>query len=847
MGVLALAVGLAFFGEVIVEGGVYYPGDAARLYLPQRAILKQALAEGTLPWWTPDLGAGYPLLAEGEVGALYPLNWLTVGLFSLATGLNVSIVLHYIIAACGAFVFVRRLGVGRGVALFGALSTILGGFYVAHLSHLSILHAAAWFPWLLVLTDAMLHPAARGRRLLLLQAALAVVTALQFLAGHAQVSLLCLLFCGAYAAWLGLVERRTRGRWELWPAWLGALAIGAALALPQLLASAQLTAESQRGAGLSGEYFTSYSFHPLLLVTMLSPFARGNPYPDGSVEVMAYVGILPLLLAGVGLVRGRRTSRWFFAAMALVGLGLAFGRWNPLYATLERVPLLNLFRVPARYLLWTDVGIVALAVLGLEYLLGKAATRDDGWVQWGVAGAVGTGVLLTIGLSTALRGQTERLLMLWSWLPILNALLAVATWFLLSHWRPRPALAVALLVLLADLYAYGAVLDGTFSATWPRELVEAVPASVGVLRGHSTMQRVYTKEEILPALSVQRESLYPSVAMEYGLPGANVYVPLVPRTYAQYVGALTPAALDRLNVGYYMIPQLLPVDEQSELYDVTDPFAALPVDEWITFEPVDASRLVVESFLSHAADLPDGTLVAEVVLREASGQELALPLQAGVHTAEWAYERSDVRATVAHSRPQVASEWPARSGFPAEDHVGATYRASYALPEGTRVRAILLRLHRPEAYVRIERVRLVGEGGTETLLSHLAGQADHEVVYRSEDVLIYRNLDVWPRAYALRDGQASLQEGTLRLDADLTAEDLAPVIVERYSPMRIDLQVAMAQDGYLVLADQTYPGWRATVDGARTPILPVDGVFRGVQVPAGSHTVTFRYLPLHPW
>jgi len=259
MGAVAASIVLVFFAEVLLEGGVYYPGDAARLYLPQRAILKQALEEATLPWWTPNLGAGYPLLAEGETGALYPLNWLTVGLFSLTGGLNASIILHYCIAAWGMYVLARRLGAGYWPAFFGAVVISLGGFYAAHLSHLSILHVAAWLPWLLVLTDAILHPAARGWRLLLLQMALAMVVAVQFYAGHAQISLLCLLYCTAYALWLAVGERRTAtGRWELWAAWLGALAVGAVLAFPQLVASASLTSESQRGSGLSGAYFTSY-------------------------------------------------------------------------------------------------------------------------------------------------------------------------------------------------------------------------------------------------------------------------------------------------------------------------------------------------------------------------------------------------------------------------------------------------------------------------------------------------------------------------------------------------------------------------------------------------------------
>ncbi len=841
----ALAVGALFFGEVLLGGGVYYPGDAARLYLAQRSVLKSTLAAGRLPWWTPDLGAGYPLLAEGEVGALYPLNWITVGLFALATGLNASIVIHYAVTACGAFLFLRSLQVRRGPALFGALTLSLGGFYIAHLSHLSILHVAAWFPWLLLLTEGILRPDARGWPLRIRWAGLALVVALQFLAGHAQISLLCLLFVGAYALYLIAVERRTRGRWELWAAWCGALLVGTALAGPQLWASAQLTALSQRGGGLSGEFFTSYSFHPFLLATLVAPFLRGNPYPNGSVELMQYVGILPLALAGVGLLYSRQRAKWFFLAMALVGLVLSFGRWNPLYAYLERVPLLNLFRVPGRYFLWTDLGIVVLATLGLAHLLRDGPPRADTWVHWGLAGAAGTGALLTIVLAHSLQAEPDRLVAVWSWLPFLLMVLSVATVFLLRAWHQRPALALALLLLVADLYAYGAVLDGTFNATWPAETVTAEPLSVGFLRERQGLERLLTKEEILPDLGVQREALYPSMAMGYGLPSANIYMPVVPRTYQDYLAGLSPQRLNRLNVGYYLIPQLLPVDEASELYDVYNPFAALPTDEWLEVEPLPVARLVVESYLSHSADLPDGILAAEVMVRDVAGNEYALPLKVGLHTAEWAYERSDVRESIAHQRAPVASEWPARSGFPAEEHPGYTYRATYALPEGTWVKAVMLRRQRPEAYVRIERVRFVDGAGRETLLAHLVGLGDHEIVYRSEDVLIYRNCDVWPRAHLVGPEQAVMRNGQVRLADGLTAAELGAVTVDSYAPERVLLRVDAEQAGYVVLADQAYPGWRASVDGLPVPVLLADGLFRAVQVPAGAHTVAFWYRPLH--
>ncbi len=47
----------------------------------------------------------------------------------------------------------------------------------------------------------------------------------------------------------------------------------------------------------------------------------------------------------------------------------------------------------------------------------------------------------------------------------------------------------------------------------------------------------------------------------------------------------------------------------------------------------------------------------------------------------------------------------------------------------------------------------------------------------------------------------------------------------------------------LVLTDTFQSGWSATVCGRSQPIVQVDGAFRGVEVPAGSCSVTFSYRP----
>ena len=57
---------------------------------------------------------------------------------------------------------------------------------------------------------------------------------------------------------------------------------------------------------------------------------------------------------------------------------------------------------------------------------------------------------------------------------------------------------------------------------------------------------------------------------------------------------------------------------------------------------------------------------------------------------------------------------------------------------------------------------------------------------------------------------------------------------------------ASSPGGLVVLTDQWYPGWTATVDGRDAPILRVDTALRAVAVGPGSHTIEYRYAPRWP-
>ena len=868
--VLLAVLVLAVFWRAVL-GGVFYFGDIFQLHYPLRSALARELRRLSLPLWTPDVLAGYPLLAEGQLGALYPPNLILHTLLPVPIALDLFILGHYVWAALGAYAFGRRIRLYPRAALCAGLVYALGGFMVAHLNHVNIVACASWLPWMFLLTDRLLasavpsHPARNALWL-------ALAVGLGFLAGHAQIALLSLLATVAYGLYLAVVVRPPAKVVALFGL---AVALGVALSAPQLLPSYELTRLSVRSEGLDPEFFTSFSLHPLYIINLLWPFVLGNPYPNASVELVAYVGWLPLLLAlaaPLALRRGiqaafrpvKRTR--FFVGMAVIAVLLALGRWNPAYMALLRLPVLQWFRVPARYLYLFSFSAAMLAGMGLDVLLNRVRgldyTAEDprGWL------VILAAAVLTL-LAAWLVPDADALVGIWSWLPLAFGVLALGwlLWTLLGRGSSYVARATGALVLIViDLLAFNAVYNLTYNQTMPLAEFTAAPRSLSYFRAQEGVYRIYTHEEIVPVLPVMRESYYPNLSLIHGLASANGSFPLLPSGYARFVEQMTPRMLDLLGIEYFLIPQLLPVDEASEFYDLENPYALNPVGRVIEIPPTPAATVEVHSYVSHSVDWPDGHPVAEIKLHGTEGQLEAISLQAGWHTAEWAYDRSDVSQDVRHRQAPVVRTWPARSGFPPENHSGYVYRARFQLASPFRVQSIEVRPLVPQAYLRIERLILIDEQGGHNTLAQLVNMGDHTLSYRSEDVAVYRNHDVLPRAFvvhrarAVQDDDEALQllrqdDFEPRAEVLLAAEQVHSslfasneadrVDLLTYDSQRVTVDVEASADGYLVLTDAWYPGWRVRVDGQEAPLLRADVIFRAVQVPAGRHVVEFEYVP----
>lgn len=76
------------------------------------------------------------------------------------------------------------------------------------------------------------------------------------------------------------------------------------------------------------------------------------------------------------------------------------------------------------------------------------------------------------------------------------------------------------------------------------------------------------------------------------------------------------------------------------------------------------------------------------------------------------------------------------------------------------------------------------------------------------------------------------------------SDSLSTVTVTDIAPNAMSYHTSNSQDGFVVFSEAYYEhGWQAEIDNKPVKIYPVNYMLRGLKVPAGEHTITFRFEP----
>ena len=828
---------LAAHAPALREGRLLGPGDGAALHYPLKVLAWEAYRRGELPSWNPTIFMGTPLLAAYRPGVLYP-PVVAASLLPSFAAFQGLVIASLAAAAVVTFLYVRRLG-GETVGAYAAgLFFSLGPYLVGHLGDTPTVLAAPLLPLLLLAAESFMGRGTAGRA-----AALAASLALLLLAGSPE---------AARAGGALLAGRLVIGRLLAGPATPStaacALAVlaGLLLAAPQLvptLAAAPEAGRSVTGLAAAGE----------------------PPLPGVTGLVLRYVSHTPapsLALAALPLALTRTPVRVLGFALALC-LGLQWGR-GPLAA-------------PGALALVFDLALSVLAGLSLSaQWASRRETEGRRLRAYFLFACLASAAALSV--SAAALGPLEE--------GLSGAVgvfaLALILYFSMADSPDLAKAGVFLLPLtvsfLLQPHARG-VWDG---APVRRELErgtatrEAIDRAMGAWRG----ERILTLVREWPA-GEELDLAYANLGGLDGRRSASGYDPMVPLRSRAALGGMGPAGAlpggffrsdpDRLalfGIRWVQVPA-------SALRGEADRFGlGEPLD--VTVEagrprlfPVDlaaATEVRIASSLSAAEEVAQGEVIAVVHVLLATGREIPVAVRAGLETAEWAWDRADLRARVGHHRAPVLESWPAPGG----DFEGHRYLGVLGLQGRFYVDGVRIERKPGPGFWTLSRLALVDSAGGISAVSLPSAYVS--------DTLRFREAAVGPRVrlFEVRatGGRARVVERlkTVADDAALVQALAAPasagVDVQREAlalardveragmpsegrASRAEvvraaggaLELRAAGPGILVAAEGWDPGWSARVDGVPTTVVRVNHVQMAVPLAEGTHRVVLRYRP----
>lgn len=346
--------------------------DVLHLNLPFKHILSTSLKNKEWPLWTPYLASGFPLLAEGQIGTFYLPNLLFFRFLPLVWGYNLNLVLSYLLASLGTYLFARKLGFSLIASFFAGFIFTFSGFLAVHLNHFNLVQAASLLP-LIFWSALALWEKPKFKYSILA----AFFISQQIFTGHFYIVFITCIGLVLFLLGKILFEKRDNLRKNLVFICLS-FVIAFLFSAIQLLPTIELWQLSARQSGLDFDTVTQYPYPINNLITFIKPYAFGNPangsYPpfnsDWGIfwENTAYVGLLPLLLVCISIFFLKNQIVKTFLVILFVSLLLVLGKNSPLYFIFTFPPF-NFFRVPSKFLLLVTFSLAILAAYVFNQIL----------------------------------------------------------------------------------------------------------------------------------------------------------------------------------------------------------------------------------------------------------------------------------------------------------------------------------------------------------------------------------------------------------------------------------------------------------------------------------------------
>ncbi|MGH9386882.1 MAG: YfhO family protein [Vicinamibacterales bacterium] len=151
--ILLAVLGFGFAIVPLIQGEMFFYWDNAQFQYPMTMYLHDALRAGELPQWWAQVGLGTPVVAEGEAAHYHPVHLLFVWLFPAPVAFMAEMGVYLAAAGVSAYFFLREFRLRRTACIVGGLSQMFGSYSIVSINNFA-LHRSFWlFPLAMLVAE----------------------------------------------------------------------------------------------------------------------------------------------------------------------------------------------------------------------------------------------------------------------------------------------------------------------------------------------------------------------------------------------------------------------------------------------------------------------------------------------------------------------------------------------------------------------------------------------------------------------------------------------------------------------------------------------------------------------
>jgi hypothetical protein len=885
---------LRFYAPTLSGEKAFHIADHTFYFEPFTRFIAEGFAAHRLPLWNPYLYCGMPQTAVPSPGIFYPPN-LLFSYLPYSKALSLIIMFNQLVAALGGFLLVASFGWGITAATIAGITMSMCGYMFSLECNATLVFGAAWIPMMLWTFRRIRLDLAVGQRPYFASVIAALSTAMSIAAGRPEIFVPACVLAASMClrdAWICHSHSKKFLPALIWQ--FSSLLVGALLVMPMLLPALEWVRLSPRanGLNLSQTFMWSVNWYDLVGLFLAYPFGDlqriGAPHASLVATRPVFFPFVPSCYVGPivwtcviwGLCDKTWQNRRLISIYSICLVILCLGEYTPIApAIMQAFPALTAFRFPIKWMVFLILALAIAAARGASNLVREKIEwqeRRAALIFWGLTLLAAT-LFISLYMNNTplslakppLPVDAELLLGLSLLLASMCGFVACGLELLLGIDRVSaakvavllPCLAAVNLLIPACNFQQILVTPKFFETkSFVKEYLDSAKDELSKQEQQQHVMNQSSQEQAKEKPSQQQAKEEPSQQqVKEELSQQRVKVESSQKNAKENLSeqSANSAGAGRF-LSLYFDPLWVPLHYRTNfdgkfhaLYDIHWTTAYFDYARNLLLPNTNLDKHVPETFGYEAAETgPYRTLFFDI-LRQCS---VCLPGNRATDRTPDSQHYSDV--PLLRFCQCTATGWLGTQATKGPDQIpllDARYFTLMKEDKDKNVRLYHVKDPLPRAYL----TRYWMWCDEQKPIMDKIRTADISKFNPTVLTMVERNTTSGIRDIkgTDRDFGPILAEAPARSPA-IPPEiehaafndrdpfiDTFPVSIMTDDPEHISMSVKPDRDCFLILTDHFYPGWQASIDGARRPCYRANAEGRAVYVPAGPHLVEFTFFP----